>query len=244
LLKRAASCGGQGVAYFSPQYAAVDSTCYYQKYTPGQVMSVLFIADGETHRTIGYNLLSASGSGAPAPFLYSGAIAQIAVRDAMRIQIERIVDKLVSSLGLQGINSIDFIHNDAGNFVIDLNPRPTATLELYEHLMPEGWIKRHIEACHGELPVMPIIGAAEMHGQLIVYAPRNIEIPIEMVWPQWIKDRPGSGARIHQGEPLCSLYAKGATVAEVEAALRQRRNELLQMLVSPIDKPLPHKVAI
>jgi predicted ATP-grasp superfamily ATP-dependent carboligase len=91
---------------------------------------------------------------------------------------------------------------------------------------------------------MPIVGSAEMHGHLIVYAPRNIEIPIQMTWPQWIKDRPVSGARVLQGEPLCSLYAKGATVAEVEAALRQRRDELLQMLVSPIYKPLPRQVAL
>jgi predicted ATP-grasp superfamily ATP-dependent carboligase len=244
LLKRAASCGGQGVAYFSPQYAAADSTCYYQRHIPGQVMSVLFIADGERYRTIGYNMLGASGSSTPAPFLYSGAIAQVSLHDVMRMQIEQVVDKLISKLGLRGINSIDFIHNDAGNFVIDLNPRPSATLELYEHLMPEGWIKHHIEACHGELPVMPIVGSAEMHGHLIVYAPRNIEIPIQMTWPQWIKDRPVSGARVLQGEPLCSLYAKGATVAEVEAALRQRRDELLQMFVLPIYKPLPRQVAL
>lgn len=244
LFKRAASCGGQGVAYFSPQYAAADSTCYCQKYIPGQVMSVLFIADGKRHRTIGYNRLGMPGANAPAPFLYSGAIGQASVHDAMRGQVEQVVEKLVTRLGLRGINSIDFIHNDAGSFVIDLNPRPTATLELYEHLMPDGWLKLHIAACRGELPVMPIVASAEMRGHLIVYAPQTIEIPIEMPWPRWIKDRPGSGARVRQGAPVCSLYAKGATVTEVETLLRQRRDEILQMLISPKFQPLRHKVAV
>jgi predicted ATP-grasp superfamily ATP-dependent carboligase len=244
LFKRAGSCGGQGVAYFSPQYAAADSTCYYQKHIPGQVMSVLFIADGERHRTIGYNMLGIPGASSPEPFLYNGAIAQASLRDGVRIQIEQVVDKLVSSLGLRGINSIDFIQNDAGSFVVDLNPRPTATLELYEHLMPDGWIKRHIEACRGELPVIPIVASAEMHGHQIVYAPRTIEIPIDVAWPQWIKDRPGSGARVHKGEPLCSLYAKGTTASEVEDSLRQRRDEILQMLDSPMYRPFPRKVAV
>jgi predicted ATP-grasp superfamily ATP-dependent carboligase len=244
LFKRAGGCGGQGVAYFSSRHTAADSACYYQKYTPGQVMSVLFIADGERHRTIGYNRLEMAGAGTPSPFLYSGAIGQVSLREGMRDQIEEVVGKLVSSLGLRGINSIDFIHNDAGGFVIDLNPRPTATLELYEHLIPDGWIKLHIEACRGELPLIPIVASAGMHGHRIVYAPRNLEIPIEMAWPAWIKDRPGIGARIHQGEPLCSVYAKGATASAVEGGLRQRRDEILQMLISPVYRPLPHKVAV
>jgi predicted ATP-grasp superfamily ATP-dependent carboligase len=244
LFKRAGSCGGQGVAYFSPQYAAADSTCYYQKFIPGQVMSVLFITDGERHRTIGYNMLGMPGASSPAPFLYSGAISQASLRDGVRNQIELVVDKLVSSLGLRGINSVDFIHNDAGSYVIDLNPRPTATLELYEHLMPEGWIKRHIEACRGELPVTPIVASAEIHGHQIVYAPQTVEIPIEMAWPQWVKDRPGSGARVHQGEPLCSLYAKGANTSEVEGELRQRHDEILQLLDSSMNKLFPRKVAV
>jgi predicted ATP-grasp superfamily ATP-dependent carboligase len=244
LFKRAGSCGGQGVAYFSPQYAAADATCYYQKYIPGQVMSVLFIADGQRHRTIGYNILGIPGASTPAPFLFSGAIGQASLRDAMRNQIEEVVDKLVSALGLRGINSLDFILNDAGSFVIDLNPRPTATLELYEHLMPEGWIKHHIEACRGVLPVMPIVGSAVMRGHQIVYAPSTIEIPIDVAWPNWVKDRPGSGTRVLQGQPVCSLYAEGVSNAEVEAALRQRRDELLQMLIMPNYQPFPHKVAV
>ncbi|MEW8049659.1 MAG: ATP-grasp domain-containing protein [Candidatus Thiodiazotropha endolucinida] len=244
LIKRAASCGGQGVAYFSAEHAAADSTCYYQKFIPGQVMSVLFIADGKRHHSIGYNMLGITGSTTPAPFLYSGAIGQVSLQDVVRSQIELAVDKLVSDLGLRGINSLDFIRNDAGVFVIDLNPRPTATLDLYEHLIPDGWIKHHIEACRGELPVVPIVGSTVMHGHQIIYAPRDIEIPVEMSWPQWVKDRPSAGTRIIEGQPLCSLYAEGADAAEVEAELHRHRDEILRMLGSSLYQSLPRMVAV
>ncbi|MEW7999546.1 MAG: ATP-grasp domain-containing protein [Candidatus Thiodiazotropha endolucinida] len=244
LIKRAASCGGQGVAYFSPEYAATDSACYYQRFIPGQVMSVLFIADGKGHHTIGYNTLGIAGSGVPAPFLYSGAIGQACLRDVVRSQVELAVIKLVSELGLRGINSLDFVHNDASIFVIDLNPRPTATLDLYEHLLPDGWIKRHIAACCGELPEVPNNDPAVMHGHQIIYAPRNIEIPNKMSWPQWVSDRPPAGNRIVEGQPLCSLYAKGANATEVEAELHTHRDEVLWMLGPSIYPSQPCQVAV
>jgi predicted ATP-grasp superfamily ATP-dependent carboligase len=245
LTKQAASCGGQGVAYFSADHAAaVDSTCYYQKYIPGQVMSVLFIADGSRHRTIGYNTLDMAGSGVPAPFTYSGAIAQSSVRDRVRNQVESVVVKLVSELGLRGVNSLDFIYNDAGIFVIDLNPRPTATLELYEHLTADGWIKHHIQACRGELPLLPIIGSATRHGHQVLYTTRSIHIPNDMSWPQWVKDRPMAGTRIDPGQPLCSLYAKGASSEEVKSKLLRYRDEILQTIGSALYQPMADRVAI
>ncbi len=230
LIKRTGSCGGQGVAYFDAQHSAADHATYYQRHLSGSAMSILFIANGERFRTIGYNRLGAGASIAPAPFLYTGAVGQAQLQDAQRLQVETIVGKLVSELSLKGVNSLDFILNDDGIFVLDLNPRPSATLELYEHLLSDGWIKHHIAACLGELPVLPIVGSTAVHGHQIVYAPQTIQIPAGMAWPQWVKDRPSSGARIAEGQPLCSLFARGGSEEEVEAVLRHYRDEILQTL--------------
>jgi predicted ATP-grasp superfamily ATP-dependent carboligase len=244
LIKRSGSCGGQGVAYFSSQHSAADPYCYYQKYIPGQVMSILFIADGNRHRTIGYNRIGLSASNAPAPFLYAGAIGQASLPEIHRSEVERIVEKLVSDLGLRGVNSLDFILNGEGVHAIDINPRPGATLELYEHLTSEGWIKHHIQACIGELPVIPIIGSAVVKGHQIVYAPRTIEIPGGITWPAWVKDRPAAGSRIIEGQPLCSLLASGTGSEEVEDLLRRYQYEILQLLDASFYRAVPHKVAV
>jgi predicted ATP-grasp superfamily ATP-dependent carboligase len=244
LIKRSGSCGGQGVAYFSSQHSAADPYSYYQKYIPGQVMSILFIADGRRHRTIGFNRLGLSASNAPAPFLYNGAIGQGSLREIHRARVEGIAEKLVSELGLRGVNSIDFVLGDDGVYVIDINPRPTATLELYEHLLTDGWIKHHIQACLGELPVVPFIGSTMLRGHQIVYAPRTLEIPGEISWPEWIKDRPAAGSRIVAGQPICSLFASAASVEQLEAALSQYQYEILLLLGASRQQSLARKVAV
>jgi predicted ATP-grasp superfamily ATP-dependent carboligase len=228
LIKRAGSCGGQGVAYFNPQHSAADLNCYYQRCISGQTMSVLFIADGKRQRTIGYNRLGMSATNAPAPFLYSGAIGQVSFSSTQRQRLDDIVERLVSALALRGVNSLDFVLKDDEIFAIDLNPRPTATLDLYEHLLKDGWIKHHIRACQGELPVVPMVGSAQVYGQQIVYAPINLQIPLTVNWPSWVKDRPVPGARIVQGQPLCSLYADGVSATEVEKLLQHYQEEILQ----------------
>lgn len=244
LIKRAGSCGGQGVAYFDREHSAADSACYYQRYLTGRVMSVLFIADGKRHRTIGYNRLGMHTSNAPAPFLYAGAIGQASLRGTQRRRVERIVELLVSELALRGVNSLDFMLNDDGIFALDLNPRPTATLELYEHLLKDGWMKHHVQACLGELPVVPLVASVVMHGHQIVYAPRTIEIPAAMEWPHWVKDRPASGARIAEGQPLCNLFAEGTDADSVEMLLEAYQDEILQMLSVTSRQPAQRKVAM
>jgi len=244
LIKRAGSCGGQGVAYFDPQHSAADAHCYYQRHTPGQVMSVLFIADGKRHRTLGYNRLGFAGTTAPAPFLYTGAIGQAPLSEQSRREVEQFVVRLVGELALRGINSLDFILNEDGLFVIDLNPRPTATLELYEHLVGDGWIRHHIRACLGELPSLPIMGSAARHGHRIVYAPRTVEIPDPLHWPEWVKDRPLPRARVFAGQPLCSLFAQGAGADEVEFRLAQRQAEVLELIGAPDHSDLPQRIAV
>jgi uncharacterized protein len=244
LIKRAGSCGGQGVAFFDPLHSAADTATYYQRHLAGNVMSVLFIADGDRHRTIGYNRLGMSSANAPAPFLYTGAVGQAHLEDARRLQVEAIVAALVADLGLRGVNSLDFVLNADGVFVLDLNPRPTATLELYEHQLSDGWVKHHIQACQGVLPVIPIVGSAVRYGHQIVYAPQTIEIPIPVTWPAWVKDRPSAGARIAEGQPLCSLFAHGDSVIEVEAVLQHYQEKILQMCGHPEMQPVPRRVAL
>lgn len=245
LVKRAGSCGGLGTAHFDPEFSVADSASYYQRHIEGSVMSILFIADGERHRTLGYNRLGMKSSNPPAPFLYTGAVGQVSLSVAQRRPLQEMVARLVSRLGLRGVNGLDFILNDDGILVLDLNPRPTATLELYEHLVSDGWIKHHIRACLGVLPEVPRAVSAAVCGHQIVYAPRSLEIPAAMKWPQWAKDRPAAGARIVPGQPLCSLFARGGGTHEVEALLRRYQDEILESLYAASSRPdARRKVAV
>ncbi|MCG7945475.1 MAG: ATP-grasp domain-containing protein [Candidatus Thiodiazotropha taylori] len=244
LIKRAGSCGGQGVAYFDPQHSAADYSCYYQKYIPGEVLSVLFIADGKRHRVIGYNRLGVEAANPPAPFLYRGAIGQKTLTGKLRRQLDSIIESLVSALSLRGINGIDFVLNESGALVIDVNPRPPATLELYEHLLTDGWIRHHIEACRGSLPVVPMLGSPSVHGHMIVYAPKTFQMPLTIDWPDWARDRPAAGARIVAGQPLCSLFAEAGGTEKVEQLLESYQDEIFHRIGVPACQAVTRKVVL
>ncbi|MES9980742.1 MAG: hypothetical protein ABW107_18575, partial [Candidatus Thiodiazotropha sp. 6PLUC5] len=93
----------------------------------------------------------------------------------------------------------------------------------------DGWIKHHIQACQGQLPNVPMVSSAVVHGHQIVYAPRTLQIPFSMNWPDWVKDRPADGTRIVEGQPLCSLFASDTSVDRVEAVLESYQEDVLQM---------------
>ncbi len=237
LIKRAGSSGGLGVTFWSHELSVAGPEYYYQRFLRGSAMSALFIADGNNHRIIGYNSLKTTSPDKATPFLYGGALGQASLDDSLCQRVEFCVEKLVYTLGLRGVNSLDFMLSDGEIFVLDLNTRPTATLELYEHQLADGWMKYHVQACLGKLPAeLPFTDSALVHGHQIVYAPRAVEIPAVMNWPGWAKDRPAAGARIARGEPVCSLFTQGREADVVEARLRQYQSEILTMISSPVYK--------
>ena len=53
--------------------------------------------------------------------------------------------QLVPVFALKGLNSLDFIHADDCSYVLEINPRPSASMQLYD----EDLLNRHIQACEG-----------------------------------------------------------------------------------------------
>jgi predicted ATP-grasp superfamily ATP-dependent carboligase len=58
----------------------------------------------------------------------------------------------------------------------------------------------------------------------VVYAVEEIVAVCAKDWPDWIADRPASGARISAGDPVCTVLAEGPDAASARklAALRSR----------------------
>ena len=86
-------------------------------------------------------------------------------------EIARAIALITSELGLVGLNSADFLVSADAVWLLEVNPRPGATLDVFEP--DEGALfAHHVAACDGRLtPSSPslMIKAAE-----IVYAPYDI----------------------------------------------------------------------
>ncbi len=216
LFKTRASCGGVGV-YPATQARGIG---YYSRRVRGQPASVLFIADGRRARILGYHyLLTHRLPGRP--FAYAGAVVMDTVPASVSACLERWVCELTETLGLRGINGLDFMLDEGRSCCLELNPRPTSTLELHEHRMQTGGLLMlHLKACAGELPA-PVPTATLVRGLQVIYADRKLRMP-RVAWPDWIADRPVAGTLVGLGEPICSVHGEGRTVRETYESLAHR----------------------
>jgi len=229
LLKHAASHGGRGVYPAATVTKAVDAPdAYFQRRVAGPVVSTLFAADGRESLILGFNRLASCAVG-DRPFCYAGAINHAGLDAGQQQHVRDYARRLTKALGLRGINGLDLVLNGETPLLLELNPRPTATLELYDRCLPDGGLAAHVAACLGSLPTTIAHNPGQVCGCRVVYATCPVTVP-ELRWPTWCRDRPVPGARISQGAPICSLYARGRSVGEVERALAMRSRGLLKLL--------------
>ena len=139
------------------------------------------------------------------PYRFAGAVSSHVVPEAVQVAFERAAQQLTIHLGLKGLNSLDAIVNAEKVWILELNPRLSATFHLYPCLLSV-----HIQACAGQLVGLPkMIGAS---AQLIIYADGSVEIPADFLWPIGVTDIPSimpekGKVTIQPHEPICTVHA-------------------------------------
>ncbi len=210
--------GGSGGTHIRPYDGYPGG--YYQRCVEGLPVSVLFLADGKEIQVVGFNeqwLAPTPGM----PFRYGGAVGNAVLPDEVKQAMADAAHKVTVATGLRGLNSMDFMLGPQGPLALEINPRLSATFDLYE--VPD-LLERHLRACEGLLtPLSPPQGAK---ASLVYYAIHSIQVTEQVDWPSWVVDRPLAGSRIRAGEPLCSILAEGGTAAEAKALVFARARQL------------------
>src|SRR5262249_45842694 len=128
--------------------------------------------------------------------------------------------RLAAALSLTGLNSADFMVDGDNFWILEINPRPGATLDIFE-ADGASLFSLHMEACAGDLPgEAPRLDGAKRAA--IFYADRNVVAPERFEWPDWSADRPNAGIAIKAGEPVCTVHAGAATEVEAKALVDKR----------------------
>lgn len=228
LYKRIGATGGAHVVDAARLRAVPqDAGGYYQRRSRGRPMSLLLLADGRNARMVGLSLQLTSHSG-PRPHAWRGAIGPLGRQDLPRDvarRLHRAAEALVDATGLVGCNSLDFLFDGRREWVLEVNPRPSATLGLYDPDWPAGLFEAHLQACAGTLPAdgrrAPRIPGA-VRGELIVYNDGLRAIAAPAGLPPWCSDLPRGGTRIASGAPVCTVHAEGPALPAVRRALQRR----------------------
>ena len=225
LLKIKGGCGGGHLRpYCNGDHLPDDA--YLQKKIEGHIHSVVFLADGHSASIIGINEL---WSVAPerGDYRYAGAVTVPEFPKSQLNSLREAVQALTKVLGLRGLCGLDLAVTDNGTwYLLELNPRPTATFELHE--TKTSLFYAHLLACQGTL--VPI---AELNKPLracrIIYAGKSFKMTA-LDWPVWISDRPVDGRTIEAGEPICTIQAEAGSRAEIDHILHNRFTYMQQLL--------------
>jgi predicted ATP-grasp superfamily ATP-dependent carboligase len=220
LVKTAGGAGGGHVARATGAAATRDR--YFQRFVRGQSISALFLADGERAHVVGFSLQWTSP--APGvPFRYGGAVRLRRFDRNDAVMIGGWLSGLTLRAGLTGLCSADVIRGDGGYHLVEINPRPGATLDVFDSA-EAPLLKAHIDACRGKPFRVPRFD--DCMATLIIYASRPVERFPKIAWPDWTADRQPHGSTLAAGDPVCTVFARGASAGAARRAVRARARSL------------------
>jgi predicted ATP-grasp superfamily ATP-dependent carboligase len=227
LVKRNGGSGGTHVRRAGPE-TLLPPNHYFEQALQGIPVSLLFAANGMKVREIGFNQQWLAPT-AMMPYRYGGAVSNAVVPHAVRRQLLIAAQKLTSAVGLRGINSLDAIMQGERVWVLELNPRLSATLDLYP--TQDGQLfELHMRASAGGSLDGPLdTGLSKAH--YIVYAPENISLPEDYAWPAWVADIPADGALITAGDPVCTVTAEAQGPEQAVQLMAERVRMLVRDLI-------------
>jgi predicted ATP-grasp superfamily ATP-dependent carboligase len=204
---------------------------YFQRVAAGRSLSVLFVADRKRAARIAVSEQLIAPVGAR-PFVYGGAIGPIALAPPVLQYLDHRLDAIVAATGLVGLGSLDFLLDGERCNVLEVNPRPSATMALYDADFARGLLQAHLDACGaGSLPAPRVTRG--VRGARIVFAGAagciDARTCAQLAAMPWCHDVPCAGTRFEAGDPLCSVSAAGDDVDTVRARLAARARQLREL---------------
>lgn len=166
------------------------------------------------------------------PYRYGGAVGSWPLDEDLEARMIEMSLAVSEALSLKGIVSFDYLVDDGAPLLLEINPRPGATLDVFDDASGTLF-KAHVEASRGGDPAA--ILSTEWHPPIaraaaFLYADRGgLTIPA-VDWPEWSADRPGPGSTIAARQPLATVLAEGDDANTVAATCVQRLGALEDLL--------------
>lgn len=226
LCKRIGGAGGRHIRYAANPPRA-EARYYFQKLASGERISV--------HSVVAADGISSSLSrqwcapSAAYPFRYGGAVVLLEDTAFPIVSMLATITQLARGLDLRGAISADFIIENGVPLLLEINPRPGATVDIFDD--ESGTLfAAHIDACRGR-PVEPQGGELNLcKAAALLYADKGAIKLGKFDWPEWSADRGAAGTLVPEAAPLATVFAEAATADLAEALARARLAELESLI--------------
>ena len=257
LVKPRHGAGGRQIQFW--RGGPVPSSCYFQQWVEGVPCSALFcgrrdgsaVFFGATRQLIGAAWLRAR------PFRYCGNVGPFALPDRLMDTLRRMGAMLAQQFSLRGIFGVDFIAQGEIPWLVEVNPRLTAGLEVLERAAGRSFFSHHRMAfsLRDDNLKEPCMPQGAVHGKAILFAKAPVVFPADGPWlasvsqawssaePAEYADIPPPGTRILHGQPILTVFAQAANEVECLQALHRKANVIERQLFRGRDDgknpPLP-----
>jgi predicted ATP-grasp superfamily ATP-dependent carboligase len=233
LRKQRGGSGGTHVTHARGSPPSGRGAYYYQALAPGRPLSALFVANRLSSRVLG---LSAQWTcpGDGAPFRYGGCAGPLQLPAETTARIEEACRAIAAATGLVGVNSLDMLLDGEALTILEINPRPGATLDIFDAAERERSLWRlHLDGVAGLLPDSPLaLGRSHARAASVVYAPGGVRVPEKLLWPDWAADLPAPHTEFAPGDPVCTVFAEAEDIDAARDLTERRGATILRDLAS------------
>jgi predicted ATP-grasp superfamily ATP-dependent carboligase len=223
--------GGAGGSHIVPSRLATNGPdIYFQHRVEGRAASALFVGNGRGARVLGFSEQWTSPS-PRSPWRYGGAVRPAALPEGVARQMISAVIAVARAFKIKGLASADFMVNGDEALLLEINPRPGATLDIFD-CGATPLLSLHVKAVtEAKLPSRGLKFEDAM-ASAIVYAVSGGAAPPGFDWPEWSADRPKSSERIDKNRPICTVSARGRTKSRAKRLIEERTCKILALFQS------------
>ncbi len=214
LRKPRAGGGGRRVRRWAGGRLRADEIL--QRHVPGMSCSAVAVADGRDAVVLGLTEQLHRGR-----FEWMGNITPPRLPAAQLAELDgrwrAVCAEVAARFAVRGAFGVDGIWDGRELWVLEVNPRPTASLELFE----ADAFAAHVRGARGVSVLTSGAPATSRCAKvkLVLFADRDLRAPDPNWWPAGlVRDIPHRGELIRRGSPVCTLYS--ATADPVPLATR------------------------
>jgi predicted ATP-grasp superfamily ATP-dependent carboligase len=247
LLKPINGAAGRGICVWNraaQSSLTLKEPCYFQRFRSGTSLSALFLAMQDETVLIGISrqLIGESWLGA-APFGYCGSIGPIEPDEELKHNVQQIGNVLATEFRLRGLFGVDLVFDGKRVWPVEINPRYTASVELFELAGEISLLELHAKACAefetkcdtSDTVAVPrqcrkeLCTTLRIVGKAILFADQDFIAPNLLEFSQnhspdplpLLADIPPTGSEILSSHPICTVFATAPSEKECTKNLKQ-----------------------
>lgn len=233
--RHSAGVGVSELATNAEELPCTATTAFAQQMVSGTAYSIVFAAgpQGGTCLNVSRQLVGQPHSA----WAYRGSVASVSVPSIEMELVERLREALCVDLGLMGLVGVDLISDGSKTYVIEVNPRWTASMESLERCFGSNAIKAHAAIFSGTVQPDWIGPPGKVVVKEILFATSRIKIDrsacgwlAEKHRQGEVFDLPRLGESIETGHPVCTLIANASDESTAMALLDQIKEQAKSVL--------------